>query len=102
MRSTRLALALTAITVLALAAPESALAASSLNQVINNLRVWLTGILAALATVLLIIGAIRYLGAGHDPGQLERAKGSIKGALAGYALALLAPVLVSLVQHITG
>jgi hypothetical protein len=88
--------------VLTLAAPESALAATSLNQVISNLQTWLMGILAAFATLLLVIGGIRYLAAGHDPGQMERAKGAIKAAIAGYALALLAPVLVSLVQKITG
>jgi hypothetical protein len=49
-----------------------------------------------------VIGGVRYLAAGHDPGQLERAKGAIKAAIGGYALALLAPVLVSLVQHIAG
>jgi hypothetical protein len=52
--------------------------------------------------LLLVIGGIRYLAAGHDPGQMERAKGAIKAAMVGYALALLAPVLVSLVQKIAG
>lgn len=98
----RLAIAIALITALTLAVPQSALAATSLNQVISNLQAWLTGILAALATLLLVIGGVRYLAAGHDPGQLERAKGAIKAAIGGYALALLAPVLVSLVHHIAG
>ncbi len=98
----RLALATAAFMVMTLAAPESALAATSLNQVISNLQTWLMGILAAFATLLLVIGGVRYLAAGQDPGQLERAKGSIKAAIGGYALALLAPVLVSLVQKIAG
>jgi hypothetical protein len=98
----KLALATTAVALLSLAAPAQALAASDLNQVISNLRVWLTGLLALLATVALIIGGIRYLFSGHDPGQIERAKGSFKAAVAGYALALLAPVLVSIVQRIVG
>lgn len=100
--SRRLILIVAALAFIMLAAPEAALAATSLNQVISNLQDWLMGILAAFATLLLVIGGIRYLAAGHDPGQLERAKGSIKAALCGYALALLAPVLVALVQHITG
>jgi len=95
-----LALALTALAALALA--PVALAADSLNQVIENLRVWITGLLAALATLLLMIGGVRYLLAGGDPGAHERAKGSIRAALIGYALALLAPVLVSIVQQIVG
>lgn len=98
----QLVLALAGAALGALVVPPAALAVSDLNHVIDNLRVWLTGLLAALATLLLIIGGVRYLAAGHDPGQLERAKASIKAALGGYALALLAPVLVSIVHHIVG
>jgi len=36
------------------------------------------------------------------PAALERAKGSIKAAIIGYALALLAPVLATVVQHVVG
>jgi hypothetical protein len=96
----KLTVATVVLALVSLIAPTSALAASDLNQVIDNLRVWLTGLLAALATAALIIGGIRYLWSGHDPGQLERAKGSFRAALAGYALALLAPVLVSIVHKI--
>lgn len=102
MKAKKLALATALVALLALAVPAPALAATSLNQVIDNLRVWLTSLLAAGATVALIIGGVRYLYSGHDPGQVERAKGSLKAALGGYALALLAPVLVSIVQHIVG
>lgn len=87
---------------LALAAAPAALAADDLNQVINNLQVWLTGLLAALATLFLLIGGVRYLFASGDPGSLERAKGSIRAALVGYALALLAPVLAALVRRLVG
>jgi hypothetical protein len=95
---TTLALATTT----ALVSAPAALAASDLNQVIDNLRVWITGLLTALATLLLMIGGVRYLLAAGDPGSHERAKGSIRAALIGYALALLAPVLVSIVQRIVG
>src|SRR5437764_5146755 len=83
-------------------APAALAAANDLNQVIDNLRVWITGLLAALATLLLMIGGVRYLLAGGDPGAHERAKGAIRGALIGYALALLAPVLTTIVQHLVG
>jgi len=85
-----------------ISAPAALAAASDLNQVIDNLRVWITGLLAALATLLLMVGVVRYLLAAGDPGSHERAKGSIRAALIGYALALLAPVLVSIVQRIVG
>ena len=98
----KLTIALALATVVALVACPAALAADNLNQVIENLRLWITGLLAALATLLLMIGGVRYLLAGGDPGAHERAKGSIRAALIGYALALLAPVLVSIVQQIVG
>jgi len=98
----RLIIALALAVLVALVACPAALAADDLKQVIENLRVWITGLLAALATLLLIIGGVRYLLAGGDPGAHERAKGSIRTALIGYALALLAPVLVSIVQQIVG
>src|SRR5262249_26801945 len=101
-RKLKLAVALALITALALAAAPAALAASDINTVISNLRVWLAGLLAALATVFLTIGGSRYLFAGGDPAALEGAKGSIKAALIGYALALLAPVLATVVQHVVG
>ncbi len=101
--ATALALGLLAALVTAPATlAATPLAVTDLNQVIDNLRVWITGLLAALATLLLMIGGVRYLLAGGDPGQHERAKGSIRAALIGYALALLAPVLVSIVQRIVG
>jgi hypothetical protein len=98
----KLALTIAAAAVLLLFVPAVALAAKDLDQVIDNLRVWLAGLLAALATVYLMIGGARYLSAGGDPGQIERAKGAVRGALAGYALALMAPVLVGIVRHIIG
>jgi hypothetical protein len=97
-------LTLTLITLLlfALIACPAALAATSLDQVITNLRDWITGLLAALATLLLMIGGVRYILAAGDPGMHEKAKGAIRTALIGYALALLAPVLTSIVQQIVG
>jgi len=100
--SRKLALTISLALLLGLLAPQVALAATSLNQVVDNLRVWLIGLLAALATLLLTIGGVRYLLAAGDPGALEKAKGTIKAALVGYALAALAPVLVTVLQHIVG
>jgi hypothetical protein len=99
---TKLTLTISVAAALALVVAPAALAASDLNQVIENLRVWITGLLAGLATLLLMIGGVRYLLAGGDPGAHERAKGSIRAALIGYGLALLAPVLTSIVQRIVG
>ena len=86
----------------ALLLPQAADAATSLNQVFDNMRTWILGLLVALATLLLTVGGVRYLLAGDNPGALEKAKGTIKAALAGYALAALAPVLVTVAGHIVG
>lgn len=75
----------------------AALAAESLDAVINNLRTWLLAILAAVATLFLTIGGLRYLAANGDTGELEKAKSTLKSAALGYALALLAPLFVTIV-----
>lgn len=72
-------------------------APGDLNEVIANIRGWLMGILVALATLFLTIGAVRYVAAGGDPGETERAKSAFKSAAVGYALAMLAPLVLSIV-----
>jgi len=82
--------------------PPVILAADSLEQVVNNLRNWLMAILAALATLFLTIGAVRYLAANGDPSEVEKGKTALKSAAIGYALALLAPLLISVVRGLVG
>src|SRR6266536_892407 len=91
-------------TTLALAAPATpALAADTTPlAVINNMTVWITGIIAAVATLFLTIGGARYLMAGGDPSEVERAKGSLKSAGIGYGLALLAPIILTILKNILG
>ena len=79
-----------------LAAPDT----SGLAHVIDNLRAWIMGILAAVATLYLTIGGVRYLTAGGDPTEVEKAKSAFKSAAIGYALAFLAPVLLTMLQSI--
>ncbi|WP_228810741.1 pilin [Nocardia otitidiscaviarum] len=87
----------------AAAQPVSVLAiASSLDQVLNNLRNWIVGILALIATVCLTIGGVRYLICSGDPGEVERSKVALKAACIGYALAMLAPVVVEVLKSIVG
>ena len=94
------ACAYTALTFLVVA--PDALAATDLNTVIDNLKLWLMGLLASLATVFLITGGARYVMAGGDPIKLEKAKNAISSAGLGYAFALFAPVLVTIIQKIVG
>jgi hypothetical protein len=74
------------------------LAADSLPTIIGNITTWVTGLLIGVATLFLTIGGIRYLAAGGDPSEIEKAKSAVKSALVGYALAVLAPILLGVVQ----
>jgi hypothetical protein len=78
------------------------LAVKTLPQVVDGLKMWIMGILAAVATLFLVIGGLRYMTAAGDPAAVEQAKGSLKAALVGYALAVLAPVILQVLQGILG
>jgi hypothetical protein len=84
----------------ALAGP--ALAVADLPTVLDNATKWVVGILAALATFFFTLGGARYLAAGGDPSEVERAKSSLRSAGYGYALALLAPVILNVLKSILG
>ncbi|MEV5896676.1 hypothetical protein [Nonomuraea fuscirosea] len=79
-----------------------AAAPKDLNAVFDNLRNWLIGLLAALATLMLTIGGLRYLVAGGDPGEIQKAKAALKAAAFGYGLAVLAPLFVTVLKGIVG
>ena len=74
----------------------------SVDQVLTNIRNWLMGILAMLATVFLTIGGVRRVVGGGDPGEHEKAKDCFKAAAIGYGLAALAPLVVSVLKGIVG
>ncbi|MER6000819.1 pilin [Nonomuraea angiospora] len=90
------------ITASAWAGPAQAKEASSLNQVIDNLRNVIVGLLVALATLFLTVGGVRYILAGGDPGEVEAAKKTLRYAAMGYGIAVLAPLLVSILKGIVG
>lgn len=76
--------------------------AGSVTDVLNNIRNWIMGILAGLATVFLSIGGVRYVMGGGDPGEVEKAKTAFKSAGWGYGLAALAPLVVEILKGIVG
>lgn len=100
----RIAIVSTAtVAVLASAVPGYAaepriLAAYTLPTIISNITTWVVGLLVGVATLFLTIGGLRYLAAGGDPTEIEKAKSALKSALLGYALAVLAPILLNVVQ----
>ena len=78
------------------------LAADSISQVLNNITLWIIGILAGLATLMLTLGGVRYLMANGDPAQVEQAKTALRSAAIGYGLAILAPVIVTVLKSLVG
>jgi hypothetical protein len=84
----------------AFAAPSPPPPVNDLPTVVDNLRFWIMGIIGAVATLFFCIGAARYVLAGGDPAEIDRAKFSFKSAGVGYALALLSPVLLAILNSI--
>ncbi|MER5337997.1 pilin [Micromonospora sp. NPDC002717] len=82
--------------------PTPAPTPKSINEVISGITGWIMGIIALVATMFLVIGGLRYMAAGGDPAQVEQAKGNFKSALIGYALAVLSPVILQVLQGILG
>lgn len=76
--------------------------AGSVDELLTNIRNWLMGILAGLATVFLSVGGVRYVMGGGDPGEIEKAKSAFRAAGFGYALAALAPLVVTVLKGIVG
>lgn len=76
--------------------------AQTVDQVLNNIRNWIMGILALVTVVFLTIGGLRYLMASGDPGEVEKAKGAFKAAGIGFGLAALAPLVVEILKGIVG
>jgi type IV secretion system pilin len=109
-RAARHAAAVAGITAAAVFDPQAAfaaagpqiLAADSIAQVVSNLTAWIIGILAGVATLFLTIGGLRYLAAGGDPAEVEKAKGALRSAAIGYGLAILAPVIVGVLKSLVG
>ena len=83
-------------------AAQIAAAAKTLPQVIAALQKWIMGILVAVATLYLVLGGVYRITAGGDPSQVEKSNTAFKNALIGYALAVLAPVLLDVVKGIVG
>ncbi|MEU7487552.1 pilin [Streptomyces sp. NPDC042319] len=100
--ATRFAFIVALAGLVVLADPPVAWAVATIPQVIRNLRNWVIGILAGLATLFLTFGGLRYLMAGGDPGEVEASKRALRAAAIGYGLALLAPVIVTVLQNIVG
>jgi hypothetical protein len=70
----------------------------SLPTVVSNITTWIVGLLVGIATLFLTIGGLRRMAAGGDPTEIEKSNSAFKNALIGYALAILAPILLNVVK----
>jgi hypothetical protein len=68
-----------------------------LNTIIGKITAWVVAIAFGVATLFATIGFLRYLAAGGDPTEVEKAKSAWKNAAIGYAGAVLAPILLAFV-----
>jgi hypothetical protein len=89
-------------TALAADAAMPGAAPKDLPTVISNITKWLVGLLVSLATLFLTIGFVRLLLAGGDPGEVAKGKDALKNGAIGFAGAILAPVLVKILQGFVG
>src|SRR2546428_3549809 len=81
---------------------SAAAAATDVNGVLDSLRNWIAGVLAALATLFLTVGGVRYLVAAGNQRSLEEGKAAIRSALVGYGLAALAPMFIDILRRLLG
>ena len=71
-------------------------------DVLNRLQGMLMLVIGSLALVMLTVGGIRYVAAGGDADGIKSAKHTVKHAVIGFALALLAPVVIQIIKAIVG
>lgn len=76
--------------------------ASSLDDVLNNLRNWVLGIVGSVAIAFFSWGGLKLLLASGDPEEIGKAKNAFKNGGYGLAVALLAPLLVAVLEGILG
>lgn len=77
-------------------------AANSLPTVIANIRTQVMLLLFGIASLFALLGAVYRVFAGGDPAMQEKSKLAFRNAAVGYALAVLAPVLFSILADIVG
>ncbi|MBX9386940.1 pilin [Streptomonospora halotolerans] len=73
---------------------------ADLREVITRLRNVIVALASAVGTLFLTIAGLRWMLAGGDPSQVEAAKKAMSGAGIGYGIAILATVLMAVLDYI--
>ena len=74
----------------------------SIVDILNRVRDMLMLVIGSLSLVMLTVGGIRYVAAGGDKDGVNGAKQTVKHALFGLGVAILAPVLIQIIKTILG
>jgi Type IV secretion system pilin len=74
----------------------------SIVDILNRVRDMLMLVIGSLSLVMLTVGGIRYVTAGGDKDGINGAKQTVKHALLGLGVAILAPVLIQIIKTILG
>jgi hypothetical protein len=69
-------------------------------QIVTNVAYWILGILAAVAILMIIVGGIMYLTSAGNEDRVATAKKIIVYAIVGVVIALVALVIVRLIQSV--
>lgn len=73
---------------------------TEIGKVVINIMYWLLGMLGLLAMIMFTVAGIQYLTAGGDEKNTEHAKGNIRYAVMGVAVALLGYTIMYTIQQI--
>ncbi|WP_236572080.1 hypothetical protein [Nocardiopsis sp. FR4] len=73
---------------------------AELRQVVNRIRMVIIALASALGTLFLTIAAVRWLAANGEVGAIDGAKRALTGTAVGYGIAILATVLMDIVEWI--
>ncbi|RKS04988.1 hypothetical protein DFP74_0568 [Nocardiopsis sp. Huas11] len=73
---------------------------AELRRVVDRIRLVIIALASALGTLFLTIAGVRWLAANGEPGQIDGAKRALSGAAIGYGIAILATVLMDILDWI--
>ncbi len=73
---------------------------AELRQVVNRIRMVIIALASALGTLFLTIAAVRWLTANGEVGAIDGAKRALTGTAVGYGIAILATVLMDIVEWV--
>jgi hypothetical protein len=70
--------------------------------IVDRARTWLMWTLTAVVGLIIVFAGLRYAFAGGRVEEIEAAKRTLKAAVTGYLLAVLADALVALLRNVAG